>query len=55
LSFANFAMRAAHEVNAAREPINVAEKQQQLISRLSRKLQYIRVSNVSAFNMPFFR
>jgi len=34
----------AHEVSAAREPISVAEKQQQLTSRLSRRLRYIRVS-----------
>jgi len=37
-------MTAAHEVNAAREPIGVAEKRQQLTSRLSRRLWYIRIS-----------
>jgi len=42
-----YAMTAAHEVSAARELIGVAEKRQQLTSRLSRRLRYIR------FNMLF--
>jgi len=35
LSFANSAMIVAHKVNAAKEPISVAEKRQQLTSKLS--------------------
>jgi len=37
LSFANSAMTAAHKVSAARKPISVAEKWQQLISRFSKR------------------
>jgi len=33
-----------YKVSAARKPINVAEKRQQLTSRLSRRFRYIRVS-----------
>jgi len=40
-------MTAAYEVSAAREPIGIAEERQQLTSRLSRRLRYIRTS------MPF--
>jgi len=36
-------MTAVHEVSAARESISVAEKRQQLTSRISRRLQYIQV------------
>jgi len=36
-------MTVAHEVSAAKEPISVAEKRQQLTSKLSRRLRYIRV------------
>jgi len=37
-------MTAAQEVSAAKEPIDVAEKRQQLTSRLSRRFWYVRIS-----------
>jgi len=36
-----YAMTVTHEVSAAREPIGIMERQQQLTSRLSRRFRYI--------------
>jgi len=39
-----YAITAAHEVSATREPISITEKRQQLTSRLSNRLREMRVS-----------
>jgi len=44
LKLSKYAMTIGHKVNAAKQPINVAEKNQQLTSLLSRRLRYIAAS-----------